>query len=79
MKSTAVLVVAGIAPVVHHTSQDWRDRLVLRIVKFMRIFADKFFAGRYSHRAVVLETVAAVPGMVGGWIVAAPEGPAPHS
>ena len=25
-----------------------------------------FFAGRYGHRAVVLETVAAVPGMVGG-------------
>jgi ubiquinol oxidase len=48
-------------------------------VKFMRIFADKFFAGRYSHRAVVLETVAAVPDLVGGWIVAAPEGPAPHS
>ena len=32
----------------------------------MRVFADKFFAKRYSHRAVVLETVAAVPGMVGG-------------
>ena len=66
MKSTAVLADAEIAPVVHHTPQDWRDRLALRIVKFMRIFADKFFAGRYSHRAVVLETVAAVPGMVGG-------------
>ena len=65
MKSTAVLAVVGIAPVVHHTSQDWRDRLALRIVKFKRIFADKFFAGRYSHRAVVLKTVAAVPGMVG--------------
>ena len=32
----------------------------------MRFFADVFFAGRYGHRAVVLETVAAVPGMVGG-------------
>jgi ubiquinol oxidase len=32
----------------------------------MRFFADLFFAGRYGHRAVVLETVAAVPGMVGG-------------
>jgi len=66
MKSTAVLADAEIAPVVHHMPQDWRDRLALRIVKFMRIFADKFFAGRYSHRAVVLETVAAVPSMVGG-------------
>jgi ubiquinol oxidase len=34
----------------------------------MRFFADVFFAGRYGHRAVVLETVAAVPGMVGGAI-----------
>ena len=32
----------------------------------MRFFADTFFANRYGHRAVVLETVAAVPGMVGG-------------
>lgn len=32
----------------------------------MRFFADTFFGKRYGHRAVVLETVAAVPGMVGG-------------
>ncbi len=32
----------------------------------MRVFADAFFARRYGHRAVVLETIAAVPGMVGG-------------
>lgn len=32
----------------------------------MRVPADLFFAKRYGHRAVVLETVAAVPGMVGG-------------
>lgn len=50
----------------HHAPQDWRDKFALHLVKFMRIFADKFFAKRYSHRAVVLETVAAVPGMVGG-------------
>ncbi|NGO91526.1 MAG: oxidase, partial [Halomonas sp.] len=31
----------------------------------LRFFADTFFAKRYGHRAVVLETVAAVPGMVG--------------
>lgn len=51
---------------VHHVPQDYRDRFAYRLVKFMRIFADGFFAGRYGHRAVVLETVAAVPGMVGG-------------
>lgn len=37
--------------------------------KFFRFFADRFFAERYGHRAVMLETVAAVPGMVAGmWI-----------
>ena len=51
---------------VHHVPQDWRDRFAYRIVKLMRIIPDKFFAKRYGHRAVVLETVAAVPGMVGG-------------
>ena len=50
----------------HHAPKDFRDRMALRFVKFLRIFADRFFAKRYGHRAVVLETVAAVPGMVGG-------------
>ncbi|MCY4179718.1 MAG: alternative oxidase [Litoreibacter sp.] len=50
----------------HHVPKDFRDKFAYRLVKFMRVFADKFFAGRYGHRAVVLETVAAVPGMVGG-------------
>lgn len=56
---------ADFAPV-HHAPVDFRDRLALRIVKIMRIIPDMFFAKRYGHRAVVLETVAAVPGMVGG-------------
>lgn len=42
------------------------DRIAFRFVKLLRFFADTFFARRYGHRAVVLETVAAVPGMVGG-------------
>ncbi len=42
------------------------DKIAFRFVKLLRFFADKFFAKRYGHRAVVLETVAAVPGMVGG-------------
>lgn len=50
----------------HHTPQCLSDRVALGVVKFMRFFADVFFSGRYGHRAVVLETVAAVPGMVGG-------------
>ena len=46
--------------------RDFRDRVAFAFVKFLRFFADVFFARRYGHRAVVLETVAAVPGMVGG-------------
>lgn len=50
----------------HHAPATFGDRVALRTVKFMRVFADAFFSKRYGHRAVVLETVAAVPGMVGG-------------
>jgi len=50
----------------HYTPTCLSDRIAYRVVKFMRFFADAFFSGRYGHRAVVLETVAAVPGMVGG-------------
>lgn len=42
------------------------DKIAFTFVKCLRFFADKFFAKRYGHRAIVLETVAAVPGMVGG-------------
>jgi len=50
----------------HHEPAGFSDRFAFGLVRFMRFFADAFFAGRYGHRAVVLETVAAVPGMVGG-------------
>ncbi len=42
------------------------DHIAFGFTKFLRFIADTFFSGRYGHRAVVLETVAAVPGMVGG-------------
>jgi ubiquinol oxidase len=42
------------------------DKVAFAFVKALRFVADTFFATRYGHRAVVLETVAAVPGMVGG-------------
>ena len=42
------------------------DQRALGFTKFLRFIADTFFSGRYGHRAVVLETIAAVPGMVGG-------------
>jgi len=49
----------------HHQPTGLSDRFALGVTKFLRLFADTFFAKRYGHRAVVLETVAAVPGMVG--------------
>jgi ubiquinol oxidase len=50
----------------HYPPSDFSDRFAFALTKSMRFFADVFFARRYGHRAVVLETVAAVPGMVGG-------------
>jgi ubiquinol oxidase len=50
---------------VHHRPRDVSDRIAYGFVKTLRFFADTFFAKRYGHRAIVLETVAAVPGMVG--------------
>lgn len=50
----------------HYSPQNTSDRVALAFTKLMRYFADTFFANRYGHRAVVLETVAGVPGMVGG-------------
>ena len=50
----------------HHTPNGFSDRFALAFTKFLRFFADTFFAKRYGHRAIILETVAAIPGMVGG-------------
>ena len=46
-----------------------RNWFAMSMTKFFRFFADTFFAKRYGHRAVVLETVAGVPGMVAGMML----------
>ncbi len=51
---------------VHYKPTYMSDYFAYGFTKSMRWFADTFFRKRYGHRAVVLETVAAVPGMVGG-------------
>jgi ubiquinol oxidase len=43
-----------------------RDRFAKSAVHALAGIMDFFFQERYCHRAVVLETIAAVPGMVGG-------------
>lgn len=50
----------------HYQPKTLSDKFAFGFTKAMRWFADTFFRKRYGHRAVVLETVAAVPGMVGG-------------
>ena len=50
----------------HYIPATFGDRVALTITLMLRWFADTFFAKRYGHRAVVLETVAGVPGMVAG-------------
>jgi ubiquinol oxidase len=50
----------------HYKPINFSDRVALFFTKSMRFFADTFFQKRYGHRAVVLETVAGVPGMVSG-------------
>src|SRR3546814_17352492 len=55
-------------PLVHHKPVGFSDRFALGFTKLLRFAADTFFAKRYGHRAIVLETVAAVPGMVGATV-----------
>lgn len=53
---------------IHHKPKGLSDHVALGCTKVLRFLADTFFAKRYGHRAIVLETVAAVPGMVGATI-----------
>ena len=46
-----------------------RDWIAKSQTNFFRFVADLFFRKKYDRRALVLETVAGVPGMVGGMFV----------
>ena len=48
------------------SQQSFSDGFAYSMTVFFRFIADTFFAKRYGHRAVVLETIAGVPGMVAG-------------
>ena len=52
----------------HYHPRNFSDKVALMFTKMLRFFADFFFKKRYGHRAVILETVAAVPGMVAGML-----------
>lgn len=49
-----------------HTPQDLRDMIAKTMVRALASCADFLFQERYGHRAVVLETIASVPGIIGG-------------
>tara|TARA_B110001452_G_scaffold118761_1_gene98533 strand:+ start:49 stop:708 length:660 start_codon:yes stop_codon:yes gene_type:complete len=53
----------------HYRPKNMSDRVALAFTKLLRLVADIFFKKKYGHRAVVLETVAAVPGMVAGMLM----------
>lgn len=53
----------------HHVPKTFLDKVAFRTVKLLRIPTDVFFRRRYGCRAMMLETVAAVPGMVGGMLL----------
>ena len=55
-------------PTPHYAARGASDLFALGFTKVLRLAADTFFAKRYGHRAIVLETVAAVPGMVGATV-----------
>ncbi|KAJ9141462.1 hypothetical protein P3X46_031999 [Hevea brasiliensis] len=53
----------------HHVPKTFLDKFAYRTVKLLRVPTDIFFQRRYGCRAMMLETVAAVPGMVGGMLL----------
>ncbi|KAL3651640.1 inducible alternative oxidase 2 [Castilleja foliolosa] len=53
----------------HHVPKTFIDKVAYHTVKLLRFPTDVFFQRRYGCRAVMLETVAAVPGMVGGMLL----------
>ncbi len=52
----------------HRQSKKELDLFAYYLVRILARFMDIVFGNRYGHRAVVLETIAAVPGMVGGFV-----------
>ncbi|KAL8131680.1 ubiquinol oxidase 2, mitochondrial-like [Apium graveolens] len=53
----------------HHVPTTLLDKLAYYTVKSLRFPTDVFFQRRFGCRAMMLETVAAVPGMVGGMLL----------
>jgi ubiquinol oxidase len=53
----------------HHVPHRASDRFAYGVVRTLRASASGLFGRRYRHRTIVLETIAAVPGMVGATLL----------
>lgn len=53
----------------HKPVKSIHDMIAYGLVKFFRFLADVYFGKRYANRAIMLETVAAVPGIVATWLL----------
>ncbi|MGM0562144.1 MAG: alternative oxidase [Pseudomonadota bacterium] len=53
----------------HHTPRGFSDRFALALVRGLGALARTLFGRRYGNRTIVLETIAAVPGMVAATIL----------
>ncbi|VVA27911.1 PREDICTED: ubiquinol oxidase [Prunus dulcis] len=53
----------------HHVPKTFLDKTAFRTVKALRVLSDLYFQKRHGCHAMMLETVAAVPGMVGGMML----------
>ncbi|KAI8324404.1 alternative oxidase [Martensiomyces pterosporus] len=66
--STADLEHLDIGITKHRAPENTADRIALWAVRSARKPTDIFFRNKYLHRSVMLEVVAAVPGMVGALV-----------
>ena len=48
----------------HHKATGISDRIAYRVTKILKFTLNIFYGKKYAKRAVILETIAAVPGMV---------------
>ncbi|CAH1427511.1 unnamed protein product [Lactuca virosa] len=53
----------------HHKPVTWNDKIAFWIVQALKYPTHFYFQKKHIHHAVLLETVAAVPGMVGGMLL----------
>lgn len=67
--TTQELEALDFGPESHHKPKTWSDKAAYRIVRMLRMLPDTYFGDNHYMRVVMLETIAAVPGMVGAMLL----------